>query len=565
MEHTDLLFLWGSNPRETHPIMFHHMLRGMKNGARMVVVDPRLSPTAEFADIHLQIPVGGDIALANAIGHVIIAEGLQHRDFIANATTGYEAYGKCVEGYTPERVEGLIGIPAARIREVARMYARAERAIITWTLGITEHHNATDNVYALCDLANLTGHVGRYGSGLDPLRGQNNVQGGGDMGALPNKLPGTWDVVDPAARARFGAEWGVAVPATPGLHQSLMFEAMERAGRPRPLTDSAQGGEIRCAYVIGENPLMSEANQNRVAALLRGLDLLVVQDICMTQTAEIADVVLPSAASWCECDGTVTNSERRVQLMRKAVDPPGQARDDIQIVQDLARRLGQSWSYRGAEDVWNEVRRLSPMHAGMSYARLQALGGLQWPCPAEDHPGSKFLHARLWQWPVEGKRAPFIAVEWERPTETPDAEFPLLLTTGRRLEFYNTGTQSGGYAAARPQQDSLCIWPGDAERLGIGEGDLVRVRSRRGALRVGAHLDARLAPGLCFMTLHHPDTVPTNILTLDAWDPKSGTAEFKATAVAVERVAAAGAWSEAEIGREASAVGTQSAVGNGGS
>ncbi len=564
MEHTDLLFLWGSNPRETHPIMFHHMLRGIRNGARMVVVDPRVSATAEFADIHLQIPVGGDIALANAIGHVIIAEGLQCRDFVENATTGYEGYATCVEAYPPERAEGILGIPADRIREVARMYATAQRAIITWTLGITEHHNATDGVYALCNLANLTGHVGRYGSGLDPLRGQNNVQGGGDMGCLPNKLPGTWDVADPVARARFEAEWGVEVPSVPGLHQSLMFEAMERAGHSRPLTESTEKGEIRCAYVIGENPLMSEANQERVSGLLRGLDLLVVQDIAMTQTAEIADAVLPSAASWCECEGTVTNSERRVQLMRRALDPPGQARDDIMIVQDLARRLGQRWSYAGAEDVWNEVRRLSPMHAGMSYARLEALGGLQWPCPAEDHPGSKFLHERLWERPVRGKRAPFIAVEWEPPVEGPDAEYPFLLTTGRRLEFYNTGTQSSGYSAARPQQDALCILPADAAHLGIGEGDLVRVRSRRGALRVAAHLDARLAPGLCFMTLHHPDTVPTNILTLDAWDPKSGTAEFKATAVAVERIAAAGAWAEAEVGREVSAVGAQSAIGGGG-
>jgi predicted molibdopterin-dependent oxidoreductase YjgC len=525
MEHTDLLLLWGSNPRETHPVMFHHMLRGLRNGARMVVVDPRVSPTAEFAHVHLQIPVGADIALANAIGHVIIAEGLQHRAFVANATEGYEAYAACVAAYPPERAEAITGIPAERIREVARMYATAPRAIITWTLGITEHHNATDGVYALCNLANLTGHVGRYGSGLDPLRGQNNVQGGGDMGALPNKLPGTWDVTDPAARARFEAAWGCAIPPKPGLHQSLMFEAMER-------------GEIRCAYVIGENPLMSEANQERVRRLLAGLELLVVQDICMTQTAEIADVVLPSAAAWCECEGTVTNSERRVQLMRKALDPPGQARDDIMIVQDLARRLGQAWSYTCAEDVWNEVRRLSPLHAGMSYARLQALGGLQWPCPDEGHPGSKFLHARLWKWPVQGKRAPFIPVEWEPPAEQPDAAYPFLLTTGRRLEFYNTGVQSRGYAAARPQADALCIWPADAERLGIAEGDPVRVRSRRGALVLAAHLDPRLAPGLCFMTLHHPDTAPTNVLTLDAWDPKSGTAEFKATAVAVERVEA---------------------------
>jgi predicted molibdopterin-dependent oxidoreductase YjgC len=417
------------------------------------------------------------------------------------------------------------------------MYAAAPRAIICWTLGITEHHNATDGVYALCNLANLTGHVGRYGSGLDPLRGQNNVQGGGDMGAVPNRLPGGANVEDAAQRAPFETAWGMALPPKRGRHQSLMFESMEH-------------GETRAAYIIGENPLMSEANQARCRDLLRGLDFIVVQDIALNQTGEIADVVLPAALSWCECEGTVTNSERRVQLMRKALDPPEEARDDILIIQDLARRMGHDWGYARAEDVWNEVRRLSSRHRGMSYARLAEHGGLQWPCPDDGHPGSPFLHERLWEWPVVGPRAPFMPVEWDPPVEQPDEAYPFLLTTGRRLEFYNTGTQSRGYAAARAQMEFLCLWPGDAQRLGIEENDLVRVRSRRASLLVPAKPDDALAPGLCFMTLHHPEIVPTNLLTIDAWDPKSGTAEFKATAVAVERVAARGAWTEEQIGQE---------------
>jgi len=537
MEQTDLLFLWGSNPRETHPIMFHHMLRGMRNGTRLIVVDPRRTPTAQLAHLHLQIRVGSDIALANAIGRVILDEGLQHREFVDHATDGADAYRERIAKYTPEFAEEVSGVPAETIRRVARMYAEAPRAIICWTLGITEHHNATDGVYALCNLANITGHVGRYGSGLSPLRGQNNVQGGGDMGAIPNRLPGGADVEDPVQRRPFEAAWGVALPSKRGRHQSQMFEDMER-------------GRIRAAYIIGENPLMSEANQKRSRDLLEGLEFVVFQDIALNQTAEIADVVLPSALSWCECQGTVTNSERRVQLMRKAVDPPGEARDDIFILQDLARHMGHDWGYTCAEDVWNEVRRLSARHRGMSYARLAASGGLQWPCADERDPGRKFLHERLWCRPVQGRRAPVIPVDWEPPVEQPDETYPFLLTTGRRLEFYNTGTQSRGYAAPRPQTEFLSIWPADARRLGIEEGDLVRVRSRRGSLLLPAKPDATLAPGLCFMTLHHPEIMPTNVLTIDAWDPKSGTAEFKATAVAVERVASRGTWAEDRMGEE---------------
>ncbi len=537
MERTDLLFLWGANPRETHPIMFHHMLRGLRNGARLVVVDPRRTPTAQLAHVHLQLRVGADIALANAMGHVILDAGLEHREFTEHATNGLDAYRRQVAAYTPEFAERVSGVPAPAIRDAARMYATAPRAIICWTLGITEHHNATDGVYALCNLANLTGHVGRYGSGLDPLRGQNNVQGGGDMGAIPNRLPGGADVESSAQRAPYEAAWGVALPSKRGRHQSLMFEGMER-------------GEVRAAYIIGENPLMSEANQARCRALMEGLEFVVLQDIALNQTAEIADVVLPSALSWCECDGTVTSSERRVQLMRRALDPPGEARDDIFILQDLARRMGHEWGYTCAEDVWNEVRRLSARHRGMSYRRLAECGGLQWPCPDEGYPGSAFLHGRLWQRPVEGPRAPLIPVEWAPPVEQPDETYPFTLTTGRRLEFFNTGTQSRGYAAPRPQMEFVHLWPEDARRLGIEDGDLVRVRSRRAALLVPATLDATLAPGLCFMTLHHPEIVPTNLLTIDAWDPQSGTAEFKATAVALERVARRGAWRQEQIGQE---------------
>src|SRR5262249_39941671 len=273
------------------------------------------------------------------------------------------------------------GVPADAIRELAHAYARADRAQICWTLGITEHHNAVDNVFALINLGLLTGHVGRYGSGLNPLRGQNNVQSGGGRGPIPNNLPGLHDVEDDETRARFEAAWGTTIPAQRGLHLTGMFEAIER-------------DELRALYVIGENPAQSEADQTRATALLERLDHLVVQDIFRTRTAEFADVVLPASASWCEGEGTVTSSERRVQRVRKALDPPAEARDDIEIVYELARRLGVDLGSPSAEDVWNELRSLSPMHAGMSYERLDQLGGIPWPCWDESHPGAQFLHAR---------------------------------------------------------------------------------------------------------------------------------------------------------------------------
>ena len=370
-----MILLWGSNARETHPIFFHHLLKGVHNGARLFVVDPRRTPSAQWADRWLGLDVGSDIALSNTMAREIIHAGLANRTFIENATEGFEDYAASVEPFTLAEGERLTGVPAEVIRETAHAFARADRGMICWTLGITEHHNAVDNVLSLINLALLCGHVGRFGSGLNPLRGQNNVQGGGDMGAIPNKLPGFQDLErDHEARARFEAAWSTTIRPEYGWHLTQMFHGMER-------------GELRTLYVIGENPAQSEADIIQTRKLLSELDFLVVQDIVLTRTAEMADVVFPSAASWCETDGTVTNSERRVQRVRKALEPPGEARDDMWIIAELARRLGHDWPEPVAEDVWDELRSLSPMHAGMSYARLEEHGGLQWPCPDESHPG----------------------------------------------------------------------------------------------------------------------------------------------------------------------------------
>jgi predicted molibdopterin-dependent oxidoreductase YjgC len=522
-EETDLIVLWGSNARETHPIFFHHLLRGVRNGARLYAVDPRRTSSAEWADVWLGLDVGSDIALANAVGREIIAAGLENREFIDRATDGFEAYKEKVESYTLDYAERETGVPAEAIRELAHSFATAPRAMICWTLGITEHHNAVDNVLALIDLVLLTGHVGRYGSGVNPLRGQNNVQGGGDMGALPDRLPGFQHVENDELRAKFDAAWGVTVPPKRGWHLSGMFDAMER-------------GDLTVVYVIGENPVQSEADQKKAVHLLEGLEFLVVQDIFMTATAELADVVLPASAAWAEAEGTVTNSERRVQRVRKALEPPGEARDDLWIIAELARRMDADFGWQTAEDVWNEVRSLSPVHAGMSYKRLEELGGLQWPCYDEDHPGELFLHSRLWEDPVPGNRVPFVAVDHDPPVDKLTDDYPIRLTTGRRLDSYNTGVQSGGYTSPLRRGESLDISPEDAGRLGLATGDMVRVISRRGQVDVPIRLDESLRPGLTFMTLHFQDDVATNLLTIDATDPKSGTAEFKATAIRIEKL-----------------------------
>jgi formate dehydrogenase major subunit len=525
VEETDVIFLWGANARENHPIFFHHVLKGVHRGARLYAVDPRRTVSAQWADEWLGLHVGTDIVLAHAMAREIIHAGLANEAFIKHATTGFDAYKKCVERYTLEFAERETGVPADVIRRAALAYARADRAIICWTLGITEHHNAVDNVLALINLALLTGHVGRYGSGLNPLRGQNNVQGGGDMGAIPNRLAGFQDwTKDPQVRAKFERAWGVTLKPEYGKNLTKMFEAMEQ-------------GELKALYVIGENPAQSEADQHRAQRLLGGLEHCVVQDIFMTRTAEFAHVVLPASSSWCEAEGTVTNSERRVQRLRAALTPPGNARDDIGLVCEIAKRLGHDWGQPRAEDVWNEVRALAPMFAGMSYERLERAGGLQWPCYDEQHPGELFLHGRLWKEPLEGPPAPFSVVEHDPPFERPDAEYPFTLTTGRRLDSYNTGVQTAGYNSPLRRGETLDISPEDADRLGLADGDRVRVTSRRGSVVAPAHLDRTLRPGLVFMTLHFQDDVTTNVLTVDIADPKSGTAEFKACAVRVEPVA----------------------------
>lgn len=521
-----MLVLWGSNARETHPIMFHHMLKGQRNGAQLVVVDPRLSSSARFADVHLPVAVGADIALANAMANVIIEEGLANTWFIGNATSGFDEFASSVTNTTPDWAEIETGIAADAIRQIARSYATADRAIICWTLGITEHHNAVDNVHALINLALLTGHVGRYGSGLNPLRGQNNVQGGGDMGAVPLRLPGFQDVFDPAARKPFEESWGVTLSDVPGLNVTEMLEA-------------AGEGSLHALWVVGENPAVSDADTHHVRHALETLDLLVVQDIFFTQTAEMADVVLPAVAGWCESEGTVTSSDRRVQRVRKAIEPPEGTKDDIDIVQEVAVRLGASWwKHQTAAAAWDELRMLSPIHRGMTWKRLDESNGLQWPCWDENHPGELFLHSRLWEVPCGGSAAPFKVVIHDPPVDRIDEEYPILLTTGRRLDSFNTGVQTNLYTTPLRRDEALLLSADDMAGYGLIDGQKVIVRSRRGQVEVAVMSDQSVRKGLAFLTLHFQDDVATNLLTINATDPVAGTAEFKASAIRIDKVPA---------------------------
>jgi predicted molibdopterin-dependent oxidoreductase YjgC len=524
IEHANVILLWGSNARAAHPIFFHHLLKGIHHGGRLYCVDPRRSESARWADVWLGIDVGSDIALANAMAKVIIDRDLHHVEFIDRATTGFDGYAETVARYPLDRATEITGIPGQVIEEMAIAYATADMAQIVWTLGITEHHNATDNVLALINLALITGHVGRYGSGLVPLRGQNNVQGGGDMGAIPNKLPGFQDVENDEIRTRFEGVWGRSIPPKRGWHLTQMFEAMH-------------AGMLRGLYVIGENPADSEADVTHARAALEKLDFMVVQDIFMTRTTGYADVVLPAAADWCESEGTVTSSERRVQRVRKALDPPGEARTDLEILSLLAEAMGVGWGRPSAEQAWDELRRVSPIHAGMSYRRLDELGGIQWPCYDENHPGEKFIHHRLWADPVVGEQAPIFPVEWVAPVDQLTHDYPYRLTTGRHLDSFNTGVQSAGFDSPIRIGGTLDISPEDATRLGVDNGDVIRVASRRGSIDVPARVDTGLREGLVFMTVHYAETADVNRLTIEAWDPKSGTAEFKATAVSLEKVA----------------------------
>ncbi len=515
LETADAVLIVGSNTTESHPIAALRVKKAQRRGARVIVVDPRAVDIARRADLHLQLRPGTNVAVLNGMMHVILEEGLADEAFIAERTEGFDELRASLAAYTPELVEEVSGVAADDVRAAARLFATAARGAILYAMGVTQHSHGTEHVLALSNLALMTGNVGRPGTGVNPLRGQNNVQGACDMGALPDVYTGYQAVGAPEAQRAFAEAWGVALPETPGLTVTAAFDAMTE-------------GRVRALYVMGENPMLSDPDQTHVEAALRSLDFLVVQDIFLTETAALADVVLP-AASFAEKDGTFTNTERRVQLLHAAVPPPGEARPDWRIVADLALRMGApptSWDYGHPSEIMAEIARLTPSYGGITYARLEE-GGLCWPCPDETHPGTPILHVGRF---TRGLGR-FFAVTYEPPAEEADDEYPLTLTTGRMLEHYHTGTmtrRSDGLNELVPT-GFVEVHPSDAQRLGVVDEAPVAVETRRGRIEVPAHVTPRVRPGTVFIPFHFWES-PANRLTNTARDRLADIPEFKVCA-----------------------------------
>lgn len=517
---SQVLFLTGTNTTENHPVVAIKMKQAVTRGAKLIVADPREIDMVRFAHIWLRHKPGTDVALLNGLMHVIVEEGLYDKEYVDSRTEGFEGLKGVLKRYTPEFVREITGVPAAKIVAAARLYASGRPAAIFYAMGITQHITGTDNVKSIANLAMLCGNVGVEGGGVNPLRGQNNVQGACDMGALPNVFPAYQPVTDEGIRQRFAEAWGVkGLPSKPGV---TVVEMMTAAAK----------GEIKGMYIMGENPMVSDPDLKHVEEGLKNLDFLVVQDIFLTETAQLADVILP-AASFAEKEGTFTNTERRVQRVRKGVEPPGEARADWEIICDVSRRMGYEMRYASAEEVFEEIRRVTPSYAGISYERIDREGGLQWPCPTPDHPGTPYLHKDRF---VRGKGL-FHPIEFIPPAELPDKDYPLILTTGRVLYQYHTGTMTRRdkglnfrYAEGRVE-----IHPADAYDLGIEEGELVRVASRRGEIEIAVHITPRSPQGTVFIPFHFFEAA-ANCLTNPALDPIGKIPEYKVCAVKVERI-----------------------------
>lgn len=517
IENSELLFIIGSNATEAHPIIGNKMKKAVKNGTKLIVIDPRRTELAAMADLWLPLTSGTDAALVNGLIHIIVREGWEDKEFIEERTTGFESVLEVVKEYTPERVARITGIDEDTLYKTAELYAKTDKAGIFYTLGITEHTTGTANVMNLANLAMITGHLGKESSGINPLRGQNNVQGACDMGALPNTFPGYQNVVDQKSIDFFESAWGVKLNPITGLRIPEML-------------DEAYDGNIKAMYVMGEDPVLTDPDANHVKKAIENLEILVVQDLFMSETAKFADVIFP-ASSYAEKDGTFTNTERRVQRVRKAVDLPGQARLDWEILCDFAKRMGGSgFDYRNSEEIFEEIRQTTPSYRGINYERIDKVG-ISWPCPTENHPGTKYLHKGVFP---RGKGL-MVPVEYEPPAELTNEEYPILLTTGRMLYHYNVTTRfSGKLDGIRPYELAE-VNPVDAKRMGLEEEDFIQVTSRRGSIKTRITITDRVKPGMMFMTFHYRES-PVNELTNSAYDPVTKTAEYKISAVRVDKL-----------------------------
>jgi len=511
------MFVIGSNPPEAHPVIGTKMRQAQRRGAKLIVADPRKTELAAKADVWLRLRPGTDIALINGIINIILQNSWEDTAFIASCTHGFAEMAAAAAEYTPDKVAEITGVSRELLFEAAELYARAERAAIFYTLGITEHITGTDNVMTLANLAMLTGNIGKPSSGVNPLRGQNNVQGACDMGALPDVLPGYQKIKFPDIREKFSRAWGRPLSEAPGLTIPAMF-------------DAAGDGQIKAMYIMGEDPVLTDANANHVEKALQGLDFLVVQNLFMTETAKLADVVLP-AASFAEKDGTFTNTDRRVQRVRRAISPIGDSRPDWRIIIELSARMGYRMEYSHPREIMAEMTALSPIYAGVTYERIEQ-AGLQWPVPNEQHPGTPFLH--------ENGRFScglgyFMPTKYLPPAEVPDAEYPLLLTTGRILYHYNVSTHpySKPLSTFRPNERTM-ISAEDAAALGIADREMIAVSSRRGRIMSQAWVTDIVPRGVVWMSFHFAAS-RTNQLTNDAADKVTSTYEYKVCAVKIEK------------------------------
>ena len=522
-EACDVIFIAGANTTETHPVFGASLKRAHKRGAFLIVADPRRIELARLADIHLQMQPGTDVALFNAMLNHILARGLENREFIARRTNNFDAVEQAVARYTPERAEAITGVPAALIREAAERYARGPNTTTLWAMGLTQHLTGHDMVTSLLNLILATGMIGRWGAAMMPVRGQNNVQGASDMGAIPFAYPDYQSVSEPAMREKFARVWGVE-PERLSLMPGLKVTEMTQEGSP-----------IRALYIMGENPIISDPDIAHAEAWFRSIAFLAVQDLFLTETARYADVVLPGA-SFAEKTGTFVNTERRIQLAHKAIERPGQARADWEIIVDLSKRLGIPTRFGSPEEVMEEIRQVAPAWAGVSYQRLENLAGLQYPVPSDEHPGTAFLFDD--EFPTPDGKATFHPAQYADPAELPDDQYPFVMGTGRQLYHWHTGTmtrRSNGLDAREPTA-SVEIHPDDAAEMGIADGDLVRLTSRRNAVVISARISDRVARRQVFVPFHFREAA-ANLLTSPVLEPHAKMAELKVCAVRIEPVA----------------------------
>ena len=518
IENSKCIFIIGSNTSEAHPLIGSRILKAKEKGAKLIVADPRKIHLSFYADIFVRHQLGTDVALINGILNVILKEGWYDRKFVEERTEGFKEFQKAVERYTPESVEKITGVPAQDIRKIADLYARSESSSIVYAMGITQHITGVDNVKSLANLAMLCGQIGRESTGVNPLRGQNNVQGACDMGGLPNVYPGYQSVSDGQMAEKFEKAWGTKLSTKPGMTVTEMLKA-------------AMAGEVKAMFILGENPMVSDVDIQHVEKSLEALDFLVVQDIFMSETARLADVVLPGV-SFAEKDGTFTNTERKVKRVRKAIEPIGLSRQDWEIICDLSTRMGYPMHYDDPSKILEEVAQVTPSYGGIYYDRIET-EGLHWPCPNRAHPGTPYLHKDRFSRGL----GLFHAIEYLPPEELPDKEYPYLLTTGRIYVHYHTGTMTRRSPSLNKEVEEgfAEINPRQAKELGIIQGERIKVFSRRGEIEIKADLSERMEGNTIFIPFHFVESA-ANRLTNPAFDPIAQIPEFKVCAVRIEKV-----------------------------